>query len=214
MRRPVASVRHVVLQGLLQLQVIIAQRAVGIGDRHLLEIVAPEQLGPEIRDEPSGRFERRVAQAAAQTLAAASAAPSATEGAQVVTTATLILASADVVWDAIRDVYNVDTRLVPGMVAKVERQDDMRKVTFANGYVVTERIISLDDRARRITYSAFGGRTTHHLVTMQVIADGSARSRVVWRTEFMPAELRPLIEQNMKQGSAIMKQHLEAGSGG
>jgi hypothetical protein len=150
----------------------------------------------------------------ALTLAAAPAASSATAGVQVVTADTQIMASADVVWDAVRDVYNVDTRLVPGMVTKVERDGDVRRVTFASGYVVTERIISIDDEARRVTYSAFGGRATHHLATMQVIADGSARSRVVWRTEFMPAELRPFIEQNMGQGSAIMKQHLEAGSNG
>lgn len=150
----------------------------------------------------------------ALTLAAAPTASSATTGAQVVTTDTQIMASADVVWDAVRDVYHVDTRLVPGLVTSVERQDDVRKVTFANGYVVTERMIGIDDEARRVTYSAFGGRTTHHLATMQVIADGSARSRVVWRTEFMPAELRPFIEQNMKQGSSIMKQHLEAGLAG
>lgn len=146
----------------------------------------------------------------ALTMAAAASASPTLPEAQVVKTDTKITASPDVVWDAVRDVYNVDTRLVPGMVTKVERQGDVRKVTFANGYVVTERIISIDDHARRVTYAAFGGRATHHLATMQVFADGPARSRVVWRTEFAPAELRPFIEQNMEQGAAVMKRHLEA----
>jgi hypothetical protein len=130
---------------------------------------------------------------------------------QAVTTDTQIMKGADVVWDAVKDVYNVDRRLVPGMVTDVVREGDVRKVTFASGLVVTERIISIDDRGQRITYAAFGGRATHHLATMQVFAEGPGRSRIVWRTEFMPAELRPFIEQNMQQGAALMKRHLEAG---
>lgn len=129
--------------------------------------------------------------------------------AEVVTTDTQIMAQADDVWDAVRDVYHVDTRLVPGMVSKIEREGDVRKVTFATGFVVTERIVRIDDGSRRVTYAAFGGRATYHLATMQVVADGTTGSRVIWRTEFLPAELRPFIEQNMREGSEVMKRHLE-----
>lgn len=127
-----------------------------------------------------------------------------------ITTDTAVAAEPSVAWDAVRDVYAVDTRLVAGMVTKVESEGDVRKVTFANGYVVTERIIKVDDAARRVTYAAFGGKATFHLATMQVIADSPKGSRIVWQTEFLPAELRPFIERNMRQGSAVMKQHLEA----
>ena len=115
----------------------------------------------------------------------------------------------DDVWDAVRDVYAVDIRLVPGMVTKVEREGDVRTVTFANGFVVTERILEIDDRAHRLTYAAFGGRATFHRAIMEVVADGATGSRIVWRTEFLPAELRFFIEQNMQKGSEVMKQHLE-----
>ena len=130
---------------------------------------------------------------------------------ETVTTVTPIAVNPDVAWNAVRDVYAVDTRLVPGMVSKVEREGDVRKVTFDNGFVVTERIVKIDDAAHRITYAAFGGKATYHLATMEVVTDGAKGSRIVWRTEFLPAELRPFIEQNMLRGSAGMKQHLEAG---
>lgn len=129
---------------------------------------------------------------------------------ETVTTDTAVAVEPSVAWDAVRDVYAVDTRLVPGMVTKVEHEGDVRKVTFANGYVVTERIIKIDDAAHRVTYAAFGGKATYHLATMQVLADGSKGSRIIRRTEFLPAELRPFIEQNMRQGSTVMRQHLEA----
>ena len=60
-----------------------------------------------------------------------------------------------------------------------------------------------------MTYAAFGGKATYHLATMQVVADGATGSGIVWRTEFLPAALRPFIEQTMRQGSAVMKRHLE-----
>jgi carbon monoxide dehydrogenase subunit G len=131
-------------------------------------------------------------------------------GVEIFTTDTRIAADVDRVWDAVRDVYAVDTRLVPGMVTKVERQGDVRTVTFAAGYSLTERVIEIDERAHRITYAAFGGKASHHLATMQVLPDGRKKSRILWRTEFAPSELRPFIEQNMRQAAAIMKEHLEA----
>lgn len=146
----------------------------------------------------------------AVALAAATSTQAVPVEAEVVTTDTQIMAQVDGVWDAVRDVYHVDTRLVPGMVSKVEREGDVRKVTFATGYVVTERIIGIDDEARRVTYAAFGGKATYHRATMQVIGDGVTGSRVIWRTEFLPAGLRPFIEQNMRAGSEVMKRHLEA----
>ena len=140
--------------------------------------------------------------------AAGAAAPAHVE---TVVTDTPIEASPNEVWAAIRDPYAVATRLVPGMVVKVGREPgDVRRVTFANGFVVTERIIKIDDKARCLAYSAFGGKSTYHLATMQVVANGRGKSRVVWRTDFLPAELRPFIEQNMRAGSEIMKRHLES----
>ena len=136
--------------------------------------------------------------------------PGAPPTVETVTTETLIDVGVADAWDAVRDVYAVDTRLFPGMVSSVRREDDVRKVTFAGGFSVTERIINIDEAAHRVTYAAFGGRASHHLATMQVLVEGAGRCRIVWHTEFLPAELRPVVERNMRQGSAVMKQHLEA----
>lgn len=129
---------------------------------------------------------------------------------ETVTTDTTISVDVATAWDAVRDVYAVDTRLVPGMVSKVTRDGDVRTVTFANGFTVKERVTGIDDSARRVTYAAFGGKATYHLASMQVVAVGPTSSRVIWRTDFLPAELRPFIEQNMRQGSEVMKRHLES----
>ena len=56
-------------------------------------------------------------------------------------------------WDAIRDVGALHTRLVPGFVVDTRLEPGARVVTFANGMVVRERIIALDDRARRLDRS-------------------------------------------------------------
>lgn len=127
----------------------------------------------------------------------------------IVTTETVIAAPSGKVWDAVRDVYAVDTRLVPGMVTMVERTADVRTVTFANGFVVKERIMAIDDQARCIAYSAVGGNAAYHIATMQVIAQGPDHSKVIWQTRFLPAEIEPFIAPNMKLGAQIMKQHLE-----
>lgn len=65
----------------------------------------------------------------------------------------------DNVWDAVRGVHRADTRLVPGMVSKVEREGDVRKVTFATGDS-DGADIWIDNESRRVTYAAYGGRAT------------------------------------------------------
>ena len=66
----------------------------------------------------------------------------------------LIDAPANHIWDAIRDVGAIHTRLARGFVTDTRLEGDARDVTFANGAVVRERIVDLDDGARRIAYSA------------------------------------------------------------
>ena len=49
----------------------------------------------------------------------------------------------DFVWNAIRDVGAIDKRLVPGFVADCKLEGDWRIVTFANGMIVRELIVSI-----------------------------------------------------------------------
>lgn len=121
-------------------------------------------------------------------------------------------APATQIWEAIRDVGAVHTRLARGMVRDTRVEGDCRIVTFANGQVVRERIVGIDDRSRRLAYAAVGWRTTHHNASFEVVDDGESRSRVIWTTDLLPDGLAELVEALMEQGSAAIKRTLETAS--
>jgi len=123
---------------------------------------------------------------------------------------TLIDARPEDVWDAIRDVGAIHRRLAPGFVVDTKLEGDARIVTFGNGMVVRELIVDLDDAARRLAWSARGGRLTHHNASVQVFADGAGRSRLVWIADLLPHELAGDIRAMIEQAAAIMKPTLEA----
>ena len=83
----------------------------------------------------------------------------------------------EAVWDAARDVGALHTRLVPGFVVDTHLEDNVRVVTFGNGMVVREAIISVDDQRRRLAWTAIGGRTTHYNAVLEIFADGSGAPR-------------------------------------
>ena len=71
------------------------------------------------------------------------------------------------VWAAIRDVGALHTRLVPGFVTDTNLEPGVRIVTFANGLTIREPIVALDENARRLVWTAVGGRTAHYNATVQ-----------------------------------------------
>ena len=83
-------------------------------------------------------------------------------------------------------------------------------VTFADGTIVRERIITVDDRARRVAYAAVEWRATHHNASMQVFPVDDAHSRLVWIADLLPNDLAPLVDGMMEQGGATIKQTLES----
>ena len=115
----------------------------------------------------------------------------------------------EIVWDALRDVGALHTRLVPGFVTDVRMEEGVRVVTFANGTVAREVIVSVDDGERRLAWTIVGGRMTHHHGVAQVFAEGAARSRLVWTTDLLPDALAPSIEAMMAQAMPIMKATVE-----
>lgn len=128
---------------------------------------------------------------------------------ETITVTTRIDAPADFVWAAVRDPYAVHQRLAPGFVTDVKKDGDTRVVTFANGFTVRERIVSIDDGAKRLVYSAYGGKSTHHQASMQVFSDGVG-TKLVWVSEFLPADLRAFISGQMDKGAEVMRATLEA----
>jgi Polyketide cyclase / dehydrase and lipid transport len=124
----------------------------------------------------------------------------------------LIDASADLVWDAIRDFGAVHERVVPGFVVDTRLEGDDRIVTFFTGAVQRERLVALDDDARRLVYTAVDSPlgATHYNASVQVFADGEARSRVEWIVDVLPSEPSATLDQLMDRGAATMKQTLDA----
>jgi carbon monoxide dehydrogenase subunit G len=114
-------------------------------------------------------------------------------------------ARAEDVWAAVRDIGALHTRLVPGFVTDTKLEPGARIVTFANGMIVNELIVDLDDKARRLVWSAVGGRLSHHNASAQVFADGDGRSRLVWTADLLPDELAGDIRTMMDHGAAAMQ---------
>ena len=115
-----------------------------------------------------------------------------------------VAAPPEQVWDAMRDVGALHTRLVPGFVIDCRVEDGARFVTFANGATVKEDIIDVSDPNRRIAWSASGGRTTYYHASAQVFAEGSG-SRIVWIADLLPNDMAPGIAGMIDQGLAAMK---------
>jgi hypothetical protein len=121
----------------------------------------------------------------------------------------LIAASPDKVWDAVRDFHAVHTRVAPGFVTGATADGDDRILTFFNGFVARERLVGVDDAARRIGYTIVEGRYTYHHASFQVFPH-EAGSRAVWITDLLPDSLADISSKMMEQGSAAMIRTLEA----
>jgi uncharacterized protein YndB with AHSA1/START domain len=117
------------------------------------------------------------------------------------------------VWAAIRDVGAIHTRLAQQFVIDTKLDGDSRLVTFADGAMVRERVVDIDDRARRLAYAIVDWQTSHHNASFQVVPDGDGRCRVIWIAHFLPDTLAQLVDGFMEQGCASMKRTLEAPSG-
>src|SRR6266481_7819260 len=97
-------------------------------------------------------------------------------------------APASEVWSAIRDVGALHTRLAPGFVTDTRLEPGARVVTFGNGMVVHELIVTIDDDERRVVWSVVGGPMTHHNASAQVFSDAKGLTKVVWIADLLPNE--------------------------
>ena len=117
-------------------------------------------------------------------------------------------ASPNDVWDAVRDFGAVHTRLAPGFVVDSRLDGDARIVTFANGNVAREQLVDCDEARRRLVYAIANDRVSHYSASVQVIADGENRSRLIWIVDVLPHEIAPYIEQQMELGARAMQDTL------
>jgi len=121
----------------------------------------------------------------------------------------LLDASPEHVWDAVRDVGAVHKRLGPGFLLDAHWDGGARVVTFFNGVVVREPLVTLDDVERRLVYSATGGMSRHYNAVMEVFPDGDDRSRLVWTIDLLPNELAPTVDGLAEKACEAMKRTLE-----
>lgn len=118
-------------------------------------------------------------------------------------------APSDFVWEAIKDVGAVHTRLAQGFVTNTSLSEGVRTVTFANGTVVREQIVTISDELRRMVYASVGGQASHHNACFQVFDDANGQSRVLWITDLLPENVGASIAQMVELGTSAIQQTLE-----
>ncbi len=109
------------------------------------------------------------------------------------------------VWAAVRDYGAVHQRVAPGFVTDCRLDGDSRIVTFANGNVAQERLVTIDEARMRLVYAVVSPRVKQHSASIQVFADGDTRCRVVWIADVLPNEIGPYIDSQMDLGAAAMQ---------
>ena len=122
--------------------------------------------------------------------------------------------SKEFVWDAIRDVGAIHKRLVPGFVVDCKLEGNSRIVTFGNGMVVRELIVTVDDKTCRHAWSARSEPLTHHNASVQVFSDGHRDCRVVWIADLLPNEAAETVGEMIQRGLNTMKQTIESSTVG
>jgi uncharacterized protein YndB with AHSA1/START domain len=112
------------------------------------------------------------------------------------------------VWDALRDFGALHTRLVPGFVTDTKLEGDARIVTFGNGTVAREVLVTCDDDRRRLVYAIKNERLSQHSASAQVFAEAGGRSRVVWIADVLPNDIAPYMDAQMEIGADAMRKAL------
>lgn len=118
------------------------------------------------------------------------------------------------VWSALRDWGALHERLAPGFATDVRLEGGDRIVTFFNGSVLRERLVDLDDEARRLVWSIVDGPYTHHNGSAQAVPNHDGRTRFVWITDLLPDELAAGTAELMEHATRSIKTTLEPAAGG
>jgi hypothetical protein len=116
----------------------------------------------------------------------------------------------DRVWDALRDFGAVHRRVAPGFLLDSKLDGDgVRVVTFANGAVARETLVSTDNESRRLVYAIINQQFQLYSASVQVFP-GRDGSRLVWIIDLLPDDYLDYVNQMVAQAVAAMKKTLEA----
>jgi hypothetical protein len=112
------------------------------------------------------------------------------------------------VWDALRDVGALHTRLVPGFVKDTHLDGNARVVTFGNGMVAREEIVGIDEQRRRLAWAIVDAPFRHYSAAAWVEPDATG-TNFVWTADLLPDDLAAQVEEMMTAGIGVVKQTLE-----
>ncbi len=115
----------------------------------------------------------------------------------------------EIAWAALSD-FGAAHRAFPGVLLDCRIDGDVRTVTFADGAVVREQLVTVDGRQRRLVYSVIEGATTHHNASFEVFGEPGGTSRVIWISDFLPDSIEPVIHALIDQGAKALQSALEA----
>jgi len=116
-----------------------------------------------------------------------------------------ITASPEEVWAALRDWGALHERLAPGFVTDTRLDGEDRIVTFFNGAVVRERLVSLDDKTRRLAWSIVEGPYAHHNGVAKVSEGEDGGCRFTWTADLLPNELADPTAEMMGRGMEAIR---------
>lgn len=115
---------------------------------------------------------------------------------------------ADTAWKALSD-FGAAGELFSGVLVDCKRDGDKRTITFANGLVASEQLVTLDHDRRRFVYSVTGAPFTQHSASMQILPDGEG-CRFVWISDFLPDEMQASVEPLVAAGCEAFKANVDA----
>jgi hypothetical protein len=122
-----------------------------------------------------------------------------------------IQAPGEKVWDALREVGALHTRLCPGFVVDTKMEaEDVRLVTFANGRQARELIVSVDDAERRVCWAIVDEPFAHYNGAAQVTLLNDGSCRFTWLSDLLPNDLEPAVTTMIEAGIAAIKRAQEA----
>jgi carbon monoxide dehydrogenase subunit G len=113
------------------------------------------------------------------------------------------------VWDAVIDVGAAHARLYQGYVTDTLFADGERTLTFANGVVSKEHVISVLEDQRRLASVSGAGTTRHYHAVWQVFPTGEHYSKVLWVVDVLSDALFDTVKDMVDLGSSAMKRTLE-----
>ena len=112
-------------------------------------------------------------------------------------------------WGALRDVGALHTKLVPGFVTATRMEGTARIVTFGNGTVAREEIVSVDDQRHRVCWAILDAPFQHYSAAAWVEAEGDG-ARFIWTVDLLPDELATRVAGMMDAGIQVIRKTLES----